>query len=731
MKTDRNSEINYEELGLKKEEYEKILQLHGRKPNYLELSMFAVMWSEHCAYKHSKEVLKYFPTHAPWVIQGPGENAGVIDIGDGYAVTFKMESHNHPSAIEPFQGAATGVGGIVRDVLSMGARPIALLDPLRFGNLSRPRTKYLLEHVVAGISFYGNCIGVPTVGGDIFFDDSFNSNPLVNVMCVGLIKGRPPVKSAARGEGNILLLIGSKTGRDGIHGATFASEELSETSEEKRPSVQVGDPFTEKLLIEACIELVEKNLIVALQDLGAAGLTSSTSEMATKGGVGIDIDVSKVPLREEGMEPYEIMLSESQERMLAVVEPDKLEEAIAVCKKWELDASPIGKVTNTGKIRVFNGDTLVGEVVARHLTEEAPVYQPARKKPDYIVDEAVNYTLSENEIRDVLLKLLQSPHFASKKWIYEQYDHMVQTNTVLLPGHDAAVLRIKGTKKAIALTVDGNPRYGYLNPYEGGWLIVAEAIRNLSVTGAKALAFTDCLNFGNPEDPEIFYQFEESVRGMADAMKFFNVPVVSGNVSFYNEAPEGAIKPSPIVGAVGLLDDVSKAVPMAFTEEGAVILLLGKTNADFGGSELQYLLEGKVYGRPPQLDRVAEKNLHLLLLELARERIIYSAHDLSEGGLAAALSEAAAFGSMGFKMDIPEDIDPVSFLFSETPSRVLITVPVENVTLVRELCSRYNIPITVIGETGGKKAVFDRFLELDLEILKQKFESTLGGLLEY
>lgn len=731
MKADKNPEINYEELGLKKEEYEKILKLHGRKPNFLELSMFAVMWSEHCAYKHSKEVLKYFPTSAPWVIQGPGENAGVIDIGDGYAVAFKMESHNHPSAIEPFQGAATGVGGIVRDVLSMGARPIALLDPLRFGNLSRPRTRYLLEHVVAGISFYGNCIGVPTVGGDVFFDDSFNSNPLVNVMCVGLIKGRPPVKSAARGEGNILLLIGSKTGRDGIHGATFASEELSETSEEKRPSVQVGDPFTEKLLIEACMELVEKDLVVALQDLGAAGLTSSTSEMATKGGVGIDIDVSKVPLREEGMEPYEIMLSESQERMLAVVEPGKLEEAIAVCRKWELDASPVGKITDTGKIRVFNGDELVGEVVARHLTEEAPVYRPAKKKPDYIASETVHYLLSENEIEDALFKLLQSPHFASKKWIYEQYDHMVQTNTVLLPGHDAAVLRIKGTKKAIALTVDGNPRYVYLNPYEGGWLIIAEAIRNLAATGAKALAFTDCLNFGNPEDPEIFYQFEEAVRGMADAMKFFNVPVVSGNVSFYNEAPEGAIKPSPIVGAVGLLDDVSKAVPMSFTEEGAVILLLGKTGTDFGGSELQYLLEGRAYGRPPQLDRQAEKNLHLLLLELAKERVIFSAHDLSEGGLAAALAEAAASGLIGFKVDMPEDVDPVSFLFSETPSRALVTVPVENVTLVRELCSRYNIPITVIGETGGKKAVFDRFLELDLEDLKEKYESTLGGLIEY
>jgi phosphoribosylformylglycinamidine synthase len=730
MEEKETKKINYQDLGLKEEEYQKILKLHGRTPNFLELSMFAVMWSEHCAYKHSKSVLKYFPTSAPWVIQGPGENAGVIDIGDGYLVAFKMESHNHPSAIEPFQGAATGVGGIVRDILSMGARPIALLDPLRFGDLNLPRTKYLFEHVVSGIAFYGNCIGVPTVGGDIFFDPSFNSNPLVNVMCVGLLKDKKPVKSAARGVGNIVLLIGSKTGRDGIHGATFASEELSEKSEEKRPSVQVGDPFTEKLLIEACLELVDKNLVVALQDLGAAGLTSSTSEMATKGGVGIDLDVSKVPVREEGMEPYEIMLSESQERMLAIVEPKKLEEAIAVCQKWELNAAPIGKVTETGKIRVFNGNELIGEVVARHLTEESPVYQPPKQRPSYITNERVNYTLSENEITEALLKLFSSPHFASKRWVYEQYDHMVQTNTVLLPGHDAAILKIKGTKKAIALTVDGNPRYVYLNPYEGGWLTIAEAIRNLAVTGARALAFTDCLNFGNPEDPEIFYQFEEAVRGMADAMRFFQVPVVSGNVSFYNEAPEGAIKPSPIVGAVGVIDDVSRMVPSAFNEEGAVILLLGRTQNDFGGSELQYLLEGRIYGRPPQLDRQIEKNLHSLLLELAKQRILLSAHDLSEGGLAVALGEAAA-GAIGFELSIPEDTDPTAFLFSESPSRALITVSVENVTLVRELCSRYNIPVTIIGETGGKMAVFDRFLKLDLQDFREKFENTLGGLIEY
>lgn len=721
----------YEELGLKKEEYKRIIELLGREPNYLELSMFAVMWSEHCAYKHSKAVLKYFPTEAPWVIQGPGENAGIVDIGDGFAIAFKMESHNHPSAIEPFQGAATGIGGIVRDVLSMGARPIALLDPLRFGDLQLPRTRYLFEHVVSGIAFYGNCIGVPTVGGDLFFDSSYNNNPLVNVMCVGILKDKEPIKSAARGIGNIVVLIGAKTGRDGIHGATFASEELDESSEERRPSVQVGDPFTEKLLIEACLELIEKDLVVSMQDLGAAGLTSSTSEMATKGGVGIDIDVTKVPLREEGMEPFEVMLSESQERMLAIVKPENLEEVIKICKRWELDAAPIGKVTDTQKIRIFQSDKLVGEIPARFLTEEAPIYTPEKRKPDYISDERPDYQLSDAEILDVMNKMEKSPHIASKKWVYEQYDHMVLTNTVFQPGHDASVLRIKGSKKGIALTVDGNPRFVYLNPYEGGKLIIAEALRNLACVGARPLAFTDCLNFGNPEDPEIFYQFEQSVRGMADAMKFFGVPVVSGNVSFYNEGKEGAIKPSPIVGALGVIEDVTCAVPSFFPKESAYIILLGKTERDFGGSELQQILDGKVFGQPPKLNMELEKNLHLLLQELARERVILSAHDLSEGGLFGALLESAAEGGAGFKIEVPEDEEPTAFLFSETPSRVIVTSLVENVTIVREICGKYGMPITIIGETGGSQLVFDRFLKRELEDVRMNYFNLIGGLVGY
>lgn len=720
----------YKRLGLKDSEYERIKELHGREPNFLELSMFAVMWSEHCGYKHSRAALRMFPTRAPWVIQGPGENAGVVDIGDGYAVAFKMESHNHPSAIEPYQGAATGIGGIVRDVLSMGARPIALMDPLRFGVLDRARNRYLFEHVVSGIADYGNCIGVPTVGGDIFFDDSFNGNPLVNVMCVGLLKGEKILRSAAKGPGNKVLLIGSKTGRDGIHGATFASEELDESSEEKRPSVQVGDPFTEKLLIEACLELAEKNLLVALQDLGAAGLTSSSAEMAAKGGVGIDIHVDQVPRREDGMEPFEVMLSESQERMLAIVEPDKVDEAVAVCSRWELEATVIGEVTDTGKIRVFDRGKLVGEVYASHLADEAPEYSPEMKAPACISSEPAELDIKEADIGRLIDGLLHSPHVASRRWIYEQYDHMVQLNTVVCPGSDAAVLRIKGTSKGIALTVDGNPRYVYLDPYQGGRLIVAEAIRNLRVTGATPLAFTDCLNFGNPEDPEIYYQFYHAVRGMAEAMRFFNTPVVSGNVSFYNESNGEAIKPSPIVGAVGVLDDAASYIPAHFQQEGSLIFLLGDTNRDFGGSEVQQLIEGSIYGRPPALDLDTEKNLHSLLAAAAREQLFLSAHDLSEGGLAAALLECSLSSGIGFKLELQEDADPGVLLFSETPSRVLVTLLPESVPVLRELCARYNISLTALGETGGENLDFGGYHTLDLAGAKAVFDRRLEELLE-
>ena len=721
----------YRQLGLKESEWERILELHGREPNFLELSMFAVMWSEHCGYKHSRTTLSLFPTSAPWVIQGPGENAGVVDIGDGWAVAFKMESHNHPSAIEPYQGAATGIGGIVRDVLSMGARPIALLDPLRFGDPSLPRTRYLFEHVVSGIADYGNCLGVPTVGGDLYFDPSYNGNPLVNVMCVGLARADALMRSAARGIGNIVLLFGSKTGRDGIHGATFASEELTDASEERRPAVQVGDPFTEKLLIEASLELVEKNLIVALQDLGAAGLTSSLSEMAAKGDVGIDVYVDRVPRREEGMEPYEVMLSESQERMVAIVEPEKLEAAIAVCAKWELEATPIGVVTDTGLLRVFDGDNLVGEVVAKHLADEAPRYTPeARPSPD-LTDAQPAYEVSDSAVlADLFVKVACSPNTASRAWVYKQYDHMVQTNTAVLPGSDAAVLRVKGTTKALALSVDGNPRYVYLDPYEGGRLLVAESLRNIAMAGARPLAATDCLNFGNPEDPHVFYQFREAVRGMADALSFFGVPVVSGNVSFYNESNGEAILPSPIIGTVGLIDDVCRIIPSYFQSPGSVVCLLGHTLPEFGGSEVQVILDGRIAGAPPRLVPEREKALHDLVRRANTERLLVSAHDLSEGGLAAALVQAAVESGHGCEIELPEDEDPFVLLFSETPSRALVTVSVEDVPRLRQLCAQFGVPLTVLGQVSGRRVVVNGIIDLPLEDLEHPYRTVVGELRE-
>lgn len=721
----------WESLGLKENEYKRILELHGRHPNFLELSMFAVMWSEHCAYKHSRSILKLFPTNAPWVIQGPGENAGVVDIGDGYAIAFKMESHNHPSAIEPYQGAATGVGGIVRDILSMGARPIALLDPLRFGDMKLPRTKYLFEHVVSGIADYGNCIGVPTVGGDVYFDSSYNGNPLVNVMCVGLLQSKKIMRSAAKGIGNIILLIGSKTGRDGIHGATFASEELDEKSEEQRPSVQVGDPFTEKLLIEACLELVEKGLIVSLQDLGAAGLTSSSSEMAAKGGVGLDIDIQKVPRREENMEPFEVMLSESQERMLAIVKPLHLKDAVSVCNKWGLEATPIGSVTDTRKLRVFKDKDLIAEVVATHLAEEAPVYEPKAIPQAHITSKKV--FLSEKDpavLARLFEKISLSLHTVSKRWVWEQYDYMVQTNTVVKPGSDAAVLRIKDTRKAIALSVDGNSRYVYLNPYTGGQLLVAETLRNLVVSGARPLAVTDCLNFGNPEDSEIYYQFKESVRGMADALSFFEVPVVSGNVSFYNESHGASILPTPIIGSLGVIDDICRVIPSYFQNEGCVICLLGETDSDFGGSEIQFIMEKKIRGAPPTINLEKEKMLHELIAEANRESLLLSAHDLSEGGLAAALIQCACESNIGFLIELSEEEDWFTLLFSESPSRVLVTVPPENLPLLRMICAQKDTPFTVLGQTGGNDISVNGIIHKPLRDFSIAYFAYLGEMVE-
>jgi phosphoribosylformylglycinamidine synthase len=715
-------------LGLKDEEYKKIKKLLGREPNYLELSMFSVLWSEHCAYKHSREVLKKLPTKASWVIQGPGENAGVVDIGDGLAVAFKIESHNHPSAIEPFQGAATGVGGIVRDIFSMGARPIALLDPLRFGELNEERVRYLFEEVVAGIASYGNCIGVPTVGGDLYFESAYRGNPLVNVMCVGLVKKENLLRGIARGVGNLILLIGARTGRDGIHGATFASGELTEESEERRPSVQIGDPFTEKLLIEACLELSEKELLVALQDLGAAGLTSSSAEMASKGGVGVDIDVSKVPRREEGMEPYEVMISESQERMLAIVKPENLEEAISVCKRWGVGASVIGKVTGTSLLRVFDGKKLVGEIPVEALTKKVPVYHPQAKKPSYLQKNFhfdLNSLPTPSSFNEVLMKLVSSPNLCSRKWVYEQYDHMVQTNTVVLPGSDAAVLRVKGTRKGIALTVDGNGRYTYLNPRVGGRIAVAEALRNLVVSGAKPLAITDCLNFGNPEDPEIFWQFKEAVEGMSEACRELGVPVVSGNVSFYNESFGEAIYPTPIVGAVGLIEDTRNHLTIAFKEKGSLIVLIGETFPDLGGSEYLKLMTGKVAGEPPKIDFEREKKLYEFILEASAEGILLSAHDLSEGGLAQALVESSLAKGYGVHLDVEEPDDWAVFLFSESQSRAIVTLRGEDLPRLKMIAFEKEVPFTLLGHVSGRMFKVNDRIEIVLDDLRKAWENSL------
>ena len=568
------------------DEYNKIIDILGREPNITELGMFSVMWSEHCSYKSSRVHLKKLPTTGPRVVQGPGENAGAVDIGDGLCVVFKMESHNHPSFIEPYQGAATGVGGILRDIFTMGARPIALLDSLRFGELHSPKNRHLMKGVVSGIAGYGNCMGVPTVGGEIVFNDIYALNPLVNVFCLGIAKKDRIFRGTAAGVGNPVIYFGSKTGRDGIHGATMASDSFDDTSEQKRPTVQVGDPFTEKLLLEACLELMERDLLVGIQDMGAAGLTSSSCEMASRAGNGIELDLTVVPRREPGMTPYEIMLSESQERMLMVAKAGKEDECVAVCRKWDLDVAVVGKVTADGILRVMDQGVVVAEIPAKALADDGPRYERPYQPPAYQdMLTNLNYDLIP-DIKDgngALLALLESPTIASKRWVYEQYDHMVRTNTMVRPGSDSAVVRIKGTNKAVAMTVDCNSRYCLLNPYEGARLAVAEAARNLVCSGAAPIGLTDCLNFGNPERPDIMWQFVMAIEGMKDACERFQIPIVSGNVSFYNETNGLSIYPTPMLGMVGLIEDAERTMTQWFKSEGDDIILLGHTREDLGG----------------------------------------------------------------------------------------------------------------------------------------------------
>lgn len=730
------SEKPWIELGLTDSEYEKIKEILGRKPNMVELGMFSVMWSEHCSYKNSRPVLKTFPTEGPHVLQGPGENAGVVDIGDGLAVAFKVESHNHPSAIEPYQGAATGVGGIIRDVFTMGARPIALLNSLRFGSLSSPRSRYLFSGVVSGIAGYGNCIGIPTVGGEVYFHPSYEGNPLVNAMCVGILEHKDLAKGVASGVGNPVMVVGAKTGRDGICGASFASEELNDASEEKRPAVQVGDPFMEKLLMEACLELIKTGCVVGMQDMGAAGITSSSCEMATKGNSGIEIDVALVPRREEGMTPYEIMLSESQERMLVVPVKGKETEVERIFSKWGLDAVVVGQVTDDGMLRIREGEKVVAEVPAKALTEMCPVYHREAKMPEKLpeIQNCDLATLPEPaNYQKVFLDLLSRPTIASKEWVYEQYDHMVGVNTVIRPGADAAVLRIKGTKKGLALTIDCNSRYVYLDPYTGGKIAVSEAARNLVCTGAKPLGLTDCINFGNPEKPEIFWQFKEAARGMSEACRALNTPVTGGNVSFYNETKGEAIFPTPTVGMVGLIEDLDKVCTLGFKNKDDFIYLLGENSDELGGSEFLSMYHGLEAGMPPNLDLEKEKALQDCTLELIKAGLINSAHDLSEGGLSVALAECCLTGGLGAQIKLDSNLRPSVVLFGETQSRIVISVSRDKAEQVKEMAQKYGVPIFKIGVVQGRSLVINgnNFgINLTLSEIEAKYKGAIPCLMK-
>ncbi|WP_370224006.1 phosphoribosylformylglycinamidine synthase subunit PurL [Cytobacillus sp.] len=721
----------YKEMGLSDDEFAMIEKIIGRLPNYTEIGLFSVMWSEHCSYKNSKPVLSKFPTTGEKVLQGPGEGAGIVDIGDGQAVVFKIESHNHPSAIEPYQGAATGVGGIIRDVFSMGARPVALLNSLRFGELDSPRVRYLFKEVVAGIAGYGNCIGIPTVGGEVQFDSSYEGNPLVNAMCVGLIDHKDIKKGQAHGVGNTVMYVGAKTGRDGIHGATFASEELTDQSETKRPAVQVGDPFMEKLLLEACLELVQSDALVGIQDMGAAGLTSSSAEMASKAGSGIEMNLDFVPQRETGMTAYEMMLSESQERMLIVVKKGREQEIVDLFSKYGLEAVSVGKVTDDKMLRLTHQGEVVAELPVDALAEDAPVYHKPSSEPEYYRE----FQSMENEIpgvedyKETLVKLLQQPTIASKEWVYDQYDYMVRTNTVVAPGSDAAVIRIRGTRKGLAMTTDCNSRYMYLDPETGGKIAVAEAARNIICSGGQPLAITDNLNFGNPEKPEIFWQIEKAADGISEACRTLNTPVIGGNVSLYNETNGTAIYPTPVIGMVGLVDDIDHVTTQSFKASGDLIYLVGETKDEFGGSELQKLTYGKIFGKAPELDLEKEEKAQEQILKAIRSGLVASAHDVAEGGLAVAAAESL-IGSKGLGADMKVTGNATSALFSESQSRFLLSVKKENQEAFESL-----VDAKLIGEVTEAPILYisneeGLLLAEQVDVLKQAWKGAIPCLLK-
>src|SRR6056297_3449936 len=717
----------WEKEGLSENEYNMIVDLLDRKPTETELGIFGVMWSEHCSYKNSKLILKTLPTEGDCVLQGPGENAGIIDIGDKQAISFKIESHNHPSAVEPFQGAATGVGGIIRDIFTMGARPIATLNSLRFGNLDKDRVKFLFKGVVSGISSYGNCIGVPTIGGEVHFSHAYEDNPLVNAMSVGIMEHQDIATATASGVGNSVMVVGAATGRDGIQGASFASDELTEDSDEDRPAVQVGDPFMEKLLLEASLELIKSDSIIGIQDMGAAGLTSSSAEMASRGNSGIEIDISKVPTREENMTSYEIMLSESQERMLVVPKKGKEETVEKIFSKWGLHAEVVGKVTDDGMLRILNNGNTVAEISAKLLADEAPEYKRESKKPKYVekINKIKASNIRSNDFNEDLLNLLSSPTIASKKWVYEQYDYMVMTNTVVGPGSDAAVIRIKGKDKALALSTDSNGKYCYLNPRRGAAIAVAEAARNIVCSGGKPLAITDGLNFGNPMNPEIYWQFKNSVQGIIEACQKLKTPVIGGNVSFYNESPKGAIDPTPIIGMVGLLDSISEQVTMDFKKEGDLIYLVGKNIDELGASQYLKLKIDKVDGIVPQLDLDLEKRVQKTVRSAVKEDVIKSAHDCSEGGLAVTLAESCFENGQGINVDIDEPISDEALLFGESQSRIVVSIAPDDLHKFEEITVSNSVPYMKIGTVQGGEYKFNELINLDVGEMKSKWETAI------
>jgi phosphoribosylformylglycinamidine synthase len=700
--------------GLTEEEYERVRSVMGRDPTFTELGVFSAMWSEHCGYKNSKRLLRLLPTEAPWVIQGPGENAGVIDVGDGYALAFKIESHNHPSAVEPYQGAATGVGGILRDIFTMGARPVAVLDSLRFGDLDSGRVRYLFGGVVKGIGDYGNCVGIPNIGGEVQFDRGYEGNPIVNAMCLGLMKREDLITASASGTGSPLMSVGARTGRDGIHGATFASVELREDADEaSRPRVQVGDPFTEKLLLEASLELIASGAITGIQDMGAAGITSSASEMAGRGGSGVELEITDVPIREPGMTPYEILLSESQERMLVVAERGREDEVRRILEKWELEAAVIGRVTDDGMFRVLERGRVVAEIPALPLTEGCPTYEREGIESEEIralrETDLREHLIPEGDLTKSLLLLLGSPNVASKRWIFQQYDSTVRTSTVVRPGGDAGVIRIRGTKRAVAATTDCNGRFVYLEPRTGAMAAVAEAARNLVCVGAVPTAITNNLNFGNPLKPHIYYQLREAVMGMRDACTAFETPVTGGNVSLFNETDGRAIYPTPVIGMVGVVDDVSKITRQAFRGIDDDIVLLGLNTGELGGSEYLYVTAELVAGHPPAVDLHGERMLQQAVLAMNHEGLLSSAHDCSEGGLGCALAECAlgdGESPLGVAAEIDEDLRPVVALFGESQGRIVVSCRPDRTAEVLRIAKRHDVPAGTIGKVVTATAGF-------------------------